>query len=430
MDTDGTISGVTTHHLPLPASAHHRPQRSFAQSSKLQDVLYEIRGPVHAHAARLEAEGHRILKLNIGNPAPFGFEAPDVIMRDMIQALPYAQGYSDSRGILPARRAVVTRYELVDGFPRFDVDDVYLGNGVSELITMTLQALLDNGDEVLIPSPDYPLWTASTSLAGGTPVHYLCDETQGWQPDIADMESKITARTKALVVINPNNPTGAVYTSEVLTQIVDLARKHELLLLADEIYDKILYDDAKHINLATLAPDMLCLTFNGLSKAYRVAGYRAGWLAITGPKDHASSFIEGINLLANMRLCPNVPAQHAIQVALGGHQSIDDLVLPGGRLLEQRDVAWTKLNEIPGVSCVKPAGALYTFPRLDPEVYDVEDDEQLVLDLLLQEKILVTQGTGFNWPAPDHLRIVTLPWARDLAAAIERLGNFLVGYRP
>jgi alanine-synthesizing transaminase len=430
VDSDGTIGDVSTHQLPLHPSAHHRPQRSFAQSSKLQDVLYEIRGPVHAHAARLEAEGHRILKLNIGNPAPFGFEAPDVIMRDMIQALPYAQGYSDSQGILPARRAVVTRYELVEGFPRFDVDDVYLGNGVSELITMTLQALLDNGDEVLIPSPDYPLWTASTSLAGGTPVHYLCDETQGWQPDIADMESKITERTKALVVINPNNPTGAVYTSEVLTQIVDLARRHELLLLADEIYDKILYDDAKHINVATLAPDMLCLTFNGLSKAYRVAGYRAGWLAITGPKDHAGSFIEGINLLANMRLCPNVPAQHAIQVALGGYQSIDDLVLPGGRLLEQRDVAWTKLNEIPGVSCVKPGGALYAFPRLDPEVYEIDDDEQLVLDLLLQEKILVTQGTGFNWPAPDHLRIVTLPWARDLTAAIERLGNFLVGYRP
>jgi alanine-synthesizing transaminase len=417
VDSGGTIGDVTTHQLPLHASGHHR-QRSFAQSSKLQDVLYEIRGPVHQQAARLEAEGHRILKLNIGNPAPFGFEAPDVIMRDMIQALPYAQGYSDSQGILPARRAVVTRYELVEGFPRFDVDDVYLGNGVSELITMTLQALLDNGDEVLIPSPDYPLWTASTSLAGGTPVHYLCDETQGWQPDIAHLESKITERTKALVVINPNNPTGAVYSSEILTQIVDLARKHELLLLADEIYDKILYDDAKHINVASLAPDMLCLTFNGLSKAYRVAGYRAGWLAITGPKDHASSFIEGINLLANMRLCPN-----------GGHQSIEDLLLPGGRLLEQRDVAWTKLNQIPGVSCVKPDGALYAFPRLDPEVYDIEDDEQLVLDLLLQEKILVTQGTGFNWPAPDHLRIVTLPWARDLAAAIDRLGNFLVSYR-
>ncbi|WP_113963059.1 pyridoxal phosphate-dependent aminotransferase [Mycobacterium shimoidei] len=429
MDSHGTMVDVTTHQLPWHAAAHQQRQRTFAQSSKLQDVLYEIRGPVHAHAARLEAEGHRILKLNIGNPAPFGFEAPDVIMRDMIQALPYAQGYSDSKGILPARRAVVTRYELVEGFPRFDVDDVYLGNGVSELITLTLQALLDNGDQVLIPAPDYPLWTASTSLAGGTPVHYLCDETQGWQPDIADLESKITERTKALVVINPNNPTGAVYSRGVLEQMADLARKHQLLLLADEIYDKILYDDAKHVSMAAVAPDQLCLTFNGLSKAYRVAGYRAGWLAITGPKDHASSFIEGIDLLANMRLCPNVPAQHAIQVALGGYQSIEDLVLPGGRLREQRDVAWTKLNEIPGVSCVKPAGALYTFPRLDPEVYDIEDDEQLVLDLLLQEKILVTQGTGFNWPAPDHLRIVTLPWSRDLANAIERLGNFLASYR-
>ncbi|RFD24704.1 aminotransferase [Mycobacterium uberis] len=428
LDNDGTISDMTTRQLPV-----HTPdrqlQRTFTQSSKLQDVLYEIRGPVHQHAARLEAEGHRILKLNIGNPASFGFEAPDVIVRDMIQALPYAQGYSDSKGILPARRAVVTRYELIDGFPQFDVDDVYLGNGVSELITMTLQALLDNGDQVLIPSPDYPLWTASTSLAGGTPVHYLCDETQGWQPDIADVESKITEHTKALVVINPNNPTGAVYSNEILTQIVDLARKHRLLLLADEIYDKILYDDAKHTSVASIASDLLCLTFNGLSKAYRVAGYRAGWLAITGTKDHASSFIEGINLLANMRLCPNVPAQHAIQVALGGNQSIEDLVLPGGRLLEQRDTAWTRLNEIPGVSCVKPAGALYVFPRLDPKVYDVVDDEKLVLDLLLQEKILVTQGSGFNWPATDHLRLVTLPWSRDLAAAIDRLGNFLVSYR-
>ena len=420
---------MTTHQLPWHGTGQHPRPRTLAQSTKLQDVLYEIRGPVHDHAARLEAEGHRILKLNIGNPAPFGFEAPDVIMRDMIQALPHAQGYSDSKGIMPARRAVVTRYELIDGFPRFDVDSVFLGNGVSELITMTLQALLDNGDQVLIPAPDYPLWTASASLAGGTPVHYLCDETNGWQPDIADLESKITPRTKALVVINPNNPTGAVYSREVLQQMVDLARKHQLLLLADEIYDKILYDDAEHVSLATLAPDLLCLTFNGLSKAYRVAGYRAGWLVITGPTDHATSFIEGISLLANMRLCPNVPAQHAIQVALGGHQSIDDLVLPGGRLLEQRDLAWTKLNEIPGVSCVKPEGALYVFPRLDPEVHEIADDEKLVLDLLLDEKILVTQGTGFNWPEPDHLRIVTLPWARDLANAIERLGNFLASYR-
>ena len=415
--------------MPWHGTSQHPRPRTFAQSTKLQDVLYEIRGPVHDHAARLEAEGHRILKLNIGNPAPFGFEAPDVIMRDMIQALPDAQGYSDSKGILSARRAVVTRYELVDGFPRFDVDSVFLGNGVSELITMTLQSLLDNGDQVLIPAPDYPLWTASTSLAGGTPVHYLCDETKGWQPDIADIESKITPRTKALVVINPNNPTGAVYSREMLVQLADLARKHQLLVLADEIYDKILYDDATHISMAAVAPDLLCLTFNGLSKAYRVAGYRSGWLVITGPTEHATSFIEGISLLANMRLCPNVPAQHAIQVALGGHQSIDDLVLPGGRLLEQRDLAWQKLNEIPGVSCVKPEGALYVFPRLDPEVHDIIDDEKLVLDLLLDEKILVTQGTGFNWPAPDHLRIVTLPWARDLANAIERLGNFLASYR-
>jgi alanine-synthesizing transaminase len=420
---------VTTQKLPWHSTSHHPRPRTFAQSTKLQDVLYEIRGPVHDHAARLEAEGHRILKLNIGNPAPFGFEAPDVIMRDMIQALPQAQGYSDSKGILSARRAVVTRYELVDGFPRFDVDSVFLGNGVSELITMTLQALLDNGDQVLIPAPDYPLWTASTSLAGGTPVHYLCDETNGWQPDIADLESKITPRTKAMVVINPNNPTGAVYSREVLQQMADLARKHQLLLLADEIYDKILFDDSTHVSLATVAPDLLCLTFNGLSKAYRVAGYRSGWLVVTGPTEHATSFIEGISLLANMRLCPNVPAQHAIQVALGGHQSIDDLVLPGGRLLEQRDIAWEKLNEIPGVSCVKPRGALYVFPRLDPEVHDIVDDEKLVLDLLLEEKILLTQGTGFNWPAPDHLRIVTLPWARDLAKAIERLGNFLASYR-
>ncbi|HOW93114.1 pyridoxal phosphate-dependent aminotransferase [Mycolicibacterium fallax] len=430
MDNRGRIIPVTTHQLPGQTSGnpHHR-QRVFMQSTKLQNVLYEIRGPIHDHAARLEAEGHRILKLNIGNPATFGFEAPDVIMRDMIQALPYAQGYSDSKGIVSARRAVFTRYELIEDFPKFDIEDVYLGNGVSELITMTLQALLDNGDEVLIPAPDYPLWTASTALAGGTPVHYLCDETQGWQPDIADLESKITDRTKALVVINPNNPTGAVYSREVLTQLVELARRHQLMILADEIYDKILYDDAEHISIATLAPDVLTLTFNGLSKAYRVAGYRSGWLVITGPKEYASSFIEGLSLLANMRLCPNVPAQHAIQVALGGHQSIEELVLPGGRLLEQRDVAWESLNEIPGVSCVKPRGALYAFPRLDPEVYDVDNDEQLVLDLLLQEKILVTQGTGFNWPSPDHLRVVTLPWARDLEAAIERLGNFLVSYR-
>lgn len=402
--------------------------RKLEQSSKLRNVLYEIRGPVHAQAARLEAEGYRIMKLNIGNPAPFGFEAPDVIMRDMIAALPYSQGYSDSKGILSARRAIVTRYELTPDFPPVDVDDVYLGNGVSELITITMQALLDDGDEVLIPAPDYPLWTAMTSLAGGTPVHYLCDEDNDWNPDIADLESKITDRTKAIVIINPNNPTGAVYSREVLQQIVDLARRHQLLLLADEIYDRILYDDAQHISIASLAPDLLCLTFNGLSKTYRVAGYRAGWVAVTGPKENAKGFLEGMDLLASTRLCPNVPGQHAIQVALGGYQSIEDLILPGGRLLEQRDVAWEKLNMIPGVSCVKPRGALYAFPRLDPEVYEIHDDEQLVSDLLMAEKILLTQGTGFNWPNPDHVRIVTLPWARDLSVAIERFGNFLTSY--
>lgn len=423
-DAPGTMSSVS-HPQPVHHPVKHR---TLQQSTKLQNVLYEIRGPVHAHAARLEAEGHRILKLNIGNPAPFGFEAPDVIVRDMIAALPDAQGYSESKGILSARRAIVTRYELEEGFPEVDVDDIYLGNGVSELITMTMQALLDDGDEVLIPAPDYPLWTAMTTLSGGKAVHYLCDENDDWNPDLADIESKITPKTVALLVINPNNPTGAVYSKEVLEGIVELARKHQLLLLADEIYDRILYDDAEHISLASLAPDLLCLTYNGLSKAYRVAGYRAGWLAITGPKEHAAGFIEGIDLLASTRLCPNVPAQHAIQVALGGHQSIEDLILPGGRLLEQRDVAWTKLNEIPGVSCVKPRGALYAFPRLDPEVHEIYDDEKLVQDLLLQEKILVVQGTGFNWPGHDHLRIVTLPWARDLSVAIERFGNFLSSY--
>lgn len=403
--------------------------RHLNQSSKLANVLYEIRGPVNAEAERMAADGHRILKLNTGNPAEFGFEAPDVIMRDMISALPHAQGYSTSKGIISARRAIVARYEVIPGFPEFDVEDVFLGNGVSELITMTMQALLDDGDEVLIPSPDYPLWTASTSLSGGKPVHYLCDEEDNWNPSIEDIRSKVTERTKAIVVINPNNPTGAVYSKEILQQIVDVAREHSLLILADEIYDKILYDDAEHINIASLCPDLLCLTFNGLSKAYRVAGYRSGWLVITGPKGHAEGFLEGLTLLAGTRLCPNVPAQHAIQVAISGRQSIDDLVLPGGRLLEQRNMAWEKLNEIPGVSCVKPMGALYAFPELDPNVHEIHDDEKLMFDLLRAEKIHLVQGTGFNWPTPDHFRMVTLPWARDIKDAIERLGNFLASYR-
>ena len=403
--------------------------RTLDQSSKLKNVLYEIRGPVSARAAQLEQEGYRILKLNTGNPGVFNFEAPDVIMRDMIAALPHSQGYSESKGILSARRAVYTRYELEPDFPHLSVDDIFLGNGVSELITMVTQALVDNGDEILIPAPDYPLWTAATTLAGGNAVHYLCDEANDWNPDIADLESKITDRTKALVIINPNNPTGAVYSREVLEQMVELARKHSLLLLSDEIYDRILYDDARHISTASLAPDLLCLTFNGLSKTYRVAGYRAGWLAITGPQEHARGFIEGIELLAGTRLCPNVPAQHAIQVALGGYQSIDELIRPGGRLHTQRDIAFDMLNAMDGVSCVKAKAALYAFPRLDPNVHEIHDDQKFAYDLLERERILLTQGTGFNWPDPDHFRVVTLPDERTLTDALERLGNFLASYR-
>lgn len=404
------------------------PARIFDQSDKIKNMAYAIRGPVADLAERMEADGHRILKLNTGNPATFGFDAPDVIMRDMISALPTAQGYSTSKGIVPARRAIVTRYELED-FPTFDIDDVFLGNGVSELITMTTQALLNDGDEVLIPAPDYPLWSAATSLAGGVPVHYLGNEDDDWNPDIEDLKSKITPKTKALVIINPNNPTGAVYSREVLQQLVDIAREHQLLLLSDEIYDRILYDDAKHISTASLAPDLVCITFNGLSKAYRVAGYRAGWMVITGPKRNAAGLIEGLEMLAGTRLCPNVPAQHAIQVALGGQQSIYQLTGQGGRLLKQRDIAYEKLSEIPGVSVVKPKGALYCFPRLDPNVHEIHDDAKLMLDILKQEKILMVQGTGFNWPHPDHFRVVTLPWASQLENAIERLGNFLASYR-
>ncbi|MCQ9345059.1 pyridoxal phosphate-dependent aminotransferase [Corynebacterium phoceense] len=402
--------------------------RIFDQADKLKGVAYDIRGPVTAEAERMELDGHSILKLNTGNPAIFGFDAPDVIMRDMIAALPTSQGYSTSKGIIPARRAIVTRYEL-ENFPPFDINDVYVGNGVSELISMTTQALLNNGDEVLIPMPDYPLWTAATSLAGGTPVHYLCDEEDDWNPSLEDIRSKVTEKTKAIVVINPNNPTGAVYSREILQGIVDIAREHDLLILADEIYDRILYDGAKHISIASLAPDLLTITYNGLSKAYRVAGYRAGWMVVTGPKKHAHGFIEGLDLLAGTRLCANVPGQHAIQVALGGRQSIYELTGQGGRLLEQRNVTYEGLNNIPGVSCVKPMGALYAFPRLDPNVYDIHDDTKLMLDILRAEKILMVQGTGFNWPNPDHFRIVMLPWASQIENAIERLGNFLVSYK-
>jgi alanine-synthesizing transaminase len=401
--------------------------RDLRQSRKLEDVCYDIRGPVLEEAKRLEEEGRRIIKLNIGNPAPFGFEAPEEILVDVVRNLPTAQGYSDSQGLLSARTAIVQHYQE-RGIDTVDVDDIWLGNGVSELITMSLQAMLDNGDEVLVPAPDYPLWTASTSLAGGKPVHYLCDESADWLPDIEDIRAKITPRTKAIVVINPNNPTGAVYPEGVLQQIAGLAREHGLVVLADEIYDKILFDGAEHLPFARIAPDLFVLTFNGLSKAYRVAGFRSGWMMVTGPKKHARSYLEGITILANMRLCANVPAQHAIQVALGGRQSIRELILPGGRLLEQRNAAMSALAKIPGVSCVEPKGAMYVFPRLDPDVYPIKDDQQFVLNLLREQHVLVVQGTGFNWPSADHLRIVTLPRADDLTEAIGRIGEFLRGY--
>ncbi|MCC9146345.1 MULTISPECIES: pyridoxal phosphate-dependent aminotransferase [unclassified Arthrobacter] len=402
----------------------------FKQSHKLHNVLYDIRGPLLEHAQRMEAAGHRILKLNIGNPAPFGFEAPEAILVDMMRHLPKAQGYSDSRGIFSARTAVVQYYQS-RGINNIDVDDVYLGNGVSELITLSMQALLNNGDEILVPAPDYPLWTASVSLAGGTAVHYLCDESEHWWPDVDDLASKITDRTKGIVLINPNNPTGAVYPEHVVKSIVDLARKHGLIIFSDEIYEKILYDDAVHVNSATVTgDDVLCLTFSGLSKAYRIAGYRSGWMAISGPKRAAADYIEGINLLANMRLCANVPAQHAIQTALGGYQSINDLILPGGRLRAQRDKAHQMLNDIPGVTCELAQGALYLFPRLDPDVYPIKDDEQFALDLLKQQKILVSVGTAFNWVRPDHFRMVTLPNVEDIEDAMNRLGEFLSSYKP
>ena len=401
----------------------------FTQSAKLSNVLYDIRGPVLEEADRMEAEGHRILKLNIGNTAPFGFEAPDAILVDMIKHLPEAQGYSDSRGIPSARRAVVQYYET-KGIRNLDADDVYLGNGVSELITLSLQALCDPGDEILVPTPDYPLWTASVALSGGTPVHYRCDEHDGWNPDLDDIRAKITPQTRGIVVINPNNPTGAVYSRELLDGIVEIAQEHDLIVFADEIYEKITYGDAEMVNMATrTGEDVLCLTFSGLSKAYRIAGYRSGWLAITGPNWKAESYLEGIKLLANMRMCANVPAQHAIQAALGGHQSIEDLILPEGRLGAQMALAAERLNAIDGVSCSPARGALYLFAKLDTEKFGIVDDEQFALDLLREQKILVSHGTAFNWGRPDHFRLVTLPSVEVLAEALDRLEEFLAGYR-
>jgi alanine-synthesizing transaminase len=398
------------------------------KSNKLANVLYDIRGPVMARAKQMEEDGQRIIKLNIGNPAPFGFTAPDEIVQDIIHNLGAASGYSDSKGMFAARKSIMhyTQEKKIQGV---QVDDIYIGNGVSELIVMAMNALLNAGDEVLVPAPDYPLWTAAVSLSGGTAKHYLCDENNEWLPDMADIRAKITPKTRAIVVINPNNPTGALYPDETLKELVAIAREHNLIVYADEIYDKVLYDGATHTSIAALADDVLFITFGGLSKNYRAAGFRAGWMIVSGDKARASDYIEGLNLLASMRLCANVPAQYGIQTALGGYQSIDDLVVPTGRLGKQRDLAHELLTAIPGVTCVKPKGAMYLFPRLDPEMYPIKDDQQFILELLEAEKVLLVQGSGFNWPKPDHFRVVFLPNADDLTEAIGRIARFLEHYR-
>lgn len=403
-------------------------ERIFKKSAKLDNVCYDIRGPVLDEAKRMEEAGQHILKLNIGNPAPFGFEAPEEIVQDIMANLRHAQGYSDSKGIFPARKAIM-QYCQEKGIPGVGVEDIYIGNGVSELIVQAMQGLLDNGDEILIPAPDYPLWTAAVNLAGGTAVHYRCDEEQNWYPDIGDIRKKITPNTKGIVVINPNNPTGAVYPREVLEQIARLAAESGLIIFADEIYDRILYDGVEHTSIASLTDEVLCVTMNGLSKSHRIAGYRAGWMVLSGNKASAKGYIEGLNMLASMRLCSNVPAQFAIQTALGGYQSIKDLTKPGGRLHEQRDYSYRRVNQIPGLSCVKPEGAFYFFPKVDVKRFNIHDDEKFMLDLLKAERVLLVQGTGFNWPEPDHFRVVFLPEMNVLKDSLERLEHFLANYR-
>jgi alanine-synthesizing transaminase len=402
--------------------------KTIRKSAKLSNVLYDIRGPIMDAAKQMEEEGQKIIKLNIGNLAAFGFDAPEEIQQDMIRNLPNSAGYSDSKGIFGARKAVM-HYTQQQGMKGVTLDDIYLGNGASDLIVMATNALLDEGDELLLPAPDYPLWTAATSLSGGTPVHYLCDEENGWMPDLNDIRSKITPRTKGIVVINPNNPTGALYSEELLKGIVDIAREHGLVILADEVYDKVLYDGEHHVALGSLSEDVLTLTFNSLSKSYRSCGYRAGWMVISGDKRGAQDYIEGLNMLANMRLCANVPGQWAVQTALGGYQSINDLVKEGGRLRRQRDLAYELITAIPGVTCVKPKASLYMFPRLDPKIYPIEDDRQFFLELLRETRVMLVQGSGFNWPKPDHFRIVFLPYEDDLREAIGRVAKFLENYR-
>ena len=402
--------------------------RPVMKSSKLANVCYDIRGPVMARAKQMEEDGHRIVKLNIGNLASFGFETPEEIQQDVIHNMPNSAGYSDSKGMFAARKAIM-HYSQQKKIAGVGMEDIFIGNGASELITMSMQGLLNVGDEVLVPAPDYPLWTAAVTLAGGTPRHYLCDEKNEWMPDLNDMRSKITPNTRAIIIINPNNPTGALYSDALLLEIIEIARQHQLIIFADEIYDKMLYDGATHTSIASLADDVLFVTFNGLSKNYRACGYRSGWMIVSGGKKHAQDYIDGLNILASMRLCSNVPGQFAIQTALGGYQSINDLVGPGGRLTRQRDLAYDLLTAIPGVTCVKPRAALYLFPRLDPKMYPITDDQKFILELLESEKVLVVQGTGFNWPHPDHLRIVFLPNTDDLTEAIGRIARFLESYR-
>jgi alanine-synthesizing transaminase len=408
--------------------AREGPLKQLKKSAKLANVLYDIRGPIMDAAKQMEEDGQKIIKLNIGNLAVFGFDAPEEIQQDMIRNLPTSAGYSDSKGVFAARKAVMHETQK-QGIAGVTLDDIYLGNGASELIAMSTNALLNDGDELLLPAPDYPLWTASTSLSGGTPVHYLCDEENGWMPNLADIRAKITPRTKGIVVINPNNPTGALYSDALLKSIVEIAREHGLVIFADEVYDKVLYDDVKHTAIASLSSDVLTLTFNSLSKSYRSCGYRAGWLVVSGDKRAARDYIEGLNMLSNMRLCANVPGQWAIQTALGGYQSINELVGEGGRLRRQRDLAYELITAIPGVSCVKPSAALYMFPKLDPKVYPIEDDRQFFLELLKETRVMLVQGTGFNWATPDHFRIVFLPHEDDLREAINRIAKFLEQYR-
>ena len=402
--------------------------RTFNKSTKLDHVCYDIRGPVLDEANRMEENGETILKLNIGNPAPFGFRAPDEVVKDMMMNLTSTQGYSDSRGLFSARKAIM-QYCQIKGIPNVGMNDIYTGNGVSEMITMSMQALLNNGDEILVPAPDYPLWTASVSLGGGTPIHYMCDEQADWNPNIDDIKKKITDRTKGIVIINPNNPTGAVYSREILEEIVQVAREHQLIIFADEIYDRLVMDGVEHISIASLCPDLFCVTMNGLSKSHRIAGYRVGWMCLSGDKSYVKGYLEGINMLSNMRLCSNVPAQSVVQTALGGYQSSQELLIPGGRVYEQREFIYKALNSIPGVSAVKPKAAFYIFPKLDVERFNITDDEQFAFDFLREQKVLVTHGKAFNWPDPDHFRVVYLPRKEVLEETMNKLELFLSKYR-